>query len=193
MIQDVKYYEVWCVTEEGSFELENISGFSWGINPQYVSDEENRGYGRGAFDPESIQYTWNKKTGSGKPDFVRAYGNAFTISDKTKALFYPLVDGFVDQHRVNIDGEWHTTFYPRLFLPLFDEERSEYKLKRSGTLARPKRLLLKSSPAEPLPIFGISFHGVKKPFVIVSQRFKDIYDSEKMIGLRFKEAWPGGE
>jgi hypothetical protein len=182
---------LWCVPVEGTLELERESGPSWGANPQYASEEDNLKFGFGAFDPESIQYTWNKEIGYRRPDFIYAFGNAFTVSDTTREIFFPLVGEFVDQHRVNIDGEWHTTFYPRIFLPLFDEERSEYKLLRSGTLSRPKRLLLKSSPAEPLPIFGISFHGVKKPFVIVSQRFKDIYDSEKMVGLKFREAWPG--
>ena len=57
MTKNLKYYQVWCVSEEGMFELDQQSSHSWGMNPQYASDEENRQFGYGPFDPQSIQYS----------------------------------------------------------------------------------------------------------------------------------------
>lgn len=84
----------------------------------------------------------------------------------------------------------YIAFRPSVFYDLFDFENSIFSVSGSGALFNFKKVKLTRPPEHDPGLFGISWRGENIECVIVSEKFKEIYDSYGMWGLKFSQSYP---
>lgn len=187
-----EYYHVRHDDVPDTYRLEIKEGSPvWGYSPYYMTDTEIHRLNKGLFRPELVQHTWNKSFGSFEVDFSYVGGEGvLTVADSLYASFETILTPYVVTFPAKIDNQKYTSFRPNSFFDLLDRDKSIYRITTKGNLLHPKKIVLSDAPQDKIPIFGIRFNGEDKPFLIVSDEFKSVYEERKCTGLRFFKAWP---
>lgn len=170
-------------------EIEVCDGPSWGIGAHYRTNEELEIFGNGPFEPSRIKYQWKMLDVSVKPNFVGVDPGVLTTTVGMYEDFKKTVAPYVLEYHITISKDPYVSFRPRFFKDLMDREKSTFRLSVSGDLIMPKEIILTQAPERDLPIFGLEFEGKAKPFILVSESFKAIYEKSTCSGLKFQAAW----
>ncbi len=162
----------------------------WGLNVFYESEEELASRGADRFDTRRYQLAFKRASGSfASTDFVYFNPSVLTCGRDKFSFFSEVVSGHCVEYPLLIGLEPYISFRPSEHFDILDRDKSIFSESSSGTLHNFKKLIISSPPRDDTDFFGVMGAGGKPTMqIVVSDAFKEIYDSNRMAGLLFDVA-----